>query len=92
MKTPYEYSESWFICATKVKNVIFLCAFYTNQKKRKLQQPLTEREKRFEYWGFKFEQFLLTGINHTRFYFYFYFLFMSILKISEYSYSHTLHS
>lgn len=62
MRTPYEYSEGWRICATNVKNIIFLCAFYTDEKKQKMQQNVTEKDHRFEYWGFKFEQCVLSGI------------------------------
>lgn len=61
MRTPYEKQEDWFISAVKIKNVIFLCSFYTDDKKAKIQAGRTQREEHFEYWGRKFEQYMLTG-------------------------------
>ncbi|XP_065199568.1 decapping and exoribonuclease protein-like isoform X2 [Planococcus citri] len=60
MKTPFEYKDGWRICASKFRNFIFLCAFYTDEKKDLLAKPPTPRQQRFEYWGYKFEQYLLT--------------------------------
>lgn len=57
----YEQQEGWLICATKVNSLIFLCAFNTEEKKLALQRGKTPKEKLFEYWGRKFEQYLLTG-------------------------------
>lgn len=61
MKSPFEYRDGWRICASKFKNFIFLCAFYTDEKKELLARPPSPRTQRFEYWGYKFEQYLLTG-------------------------------
>lgn len=60
MSTPYESQEGWIICATKVKNTIYLCAFDT-EKKKKDKQNVSEKLKTFQSWGYKFEQFLLAG-------------------------------
>lgn len=65
MKTPYEEKEGWLVCATKVKNLIFLCAFHTDEKKKQIQVGQTDREKRFEYWGYKFEQYMLAGLKYV---------------------------
>lgn len=61
MRTPYENQEDWLISAVKIKNVIFLCSFYTDDKKAKIQAGKTKQEEHFEYWGRKFEQYVLTG-------------------------------
>lgn len=73
MRTPYEQQEDWFIIATKLKNLIFLCAFYTAEKKHKLRIGRTQKEKLFEFWGYKFEQYMLSGEN-------FFFLFHIYIK------------
>lgn len=62
MKSPFEYRDGWRICASKFKNFIFLCAFYTEEKKELLSKPPTLRTQRFEYWGYRFEQYLLTDL------------------------------
>lgn len=58
--TPYEKQDPWKIVAILYKGSIYLCARDTqDQIKRKLN--ITEQEKRFTSWGFKFEQYLLSG-------------------------------
>lgn len=63
MKTPYQKQDDWRICGTKVGSAIFLCPFFTDTKKnqRKLNQLSEDRKN--EYMGFKFEQYLLSGIT-----------------------------
>lgn len=59
-KTPFEEQDGWIICAAKFEGTIYLCAFDTEEaKKRKANE--TPREKMMCSWGYKFEQFTLTG-------------------------------
>lgn len=59
--TPYENREPWKIVVLLHKGNIYLCARDTEEKiNRKIN--MTEREKQFTSWGYKFEQFLLSGI------------------------------
>lgn len=59
--TPYENREPWKIVAILYKGNIYLCARDTEEKlHRKLN--MTERDKQFTSWGYKFEQFLLSGM------------------------------
>lgn len=60
MCTPYEFRESWIVLATKYKGTIYLCAKETDKKvDERLNQ--TANMKTILSYGFKFEQFLLTG-------------------------------
>ncbi|CAB3237291.1 unnamed protein product [Arctia plantaginis] len=57
--TPYENRESWKIVAILHKGNIYLCARDTDDKiNRKLN--MTDRDKQFTSWGYKFEQYLLS--------------------------------
>lgn len=60
MCTPYEHRDSWIILATKYKGTIYLCAHET-EKQIQEKQNQTETTKRIFSYGFKFEQFILTG-------------------------------
>ena len=60
MCTPYEKNEDWIICATKWKGTIFLCAKET-ERKRLSNEQMTDRDKQFSSWGFKFEQYMSSG-------------------------------
>lgn len=60
MCTPYEKDEDWIICATKWKGTIFLCASETRRKRLKREQ-MTDKQKQFMSWGFKFEQYMSSG-------------------------------
>lgn len=57
MCTPYEKNEDWIICATKWKGTIFLCAKET-ERKRISKEQMTDRDKQFSSWGYKFEQYM----------------------------------
>lgn len=59
MCTPYERRTSWIILATRYKGTIYLCAKDTPEKLHEEAQQ-TEQQKRFCYYGFKFEQHVLT--------------------------------
>lgn len=58
--TPYENQEPWKIVAVLFKGNIYLCARETDYKKER-RQNITEREKLFTSWGYKFEQYMLSG-------------------------------
>jgi hypothetical protein len=60
MCTPYEMNDDWIICATKWKGIIFLCARET-EKKRLYKAQLSERDRQFTSWGYKFEQYMSSG-------------------------------
>jgi RAT1-interacting protein len=60
MCTPYEKNEDWIICATKWKGTIFLCAKET-ERKRLSKEQMTDRDKQFASWGYKFEQYMSSG-------------------------------
>ncbi|XP_055624288.1 decapping nuclease DXO homolog [Toxorhynchites rutilus septentrionalis] len=59
MCTPYEKKTSWIILASKYKGTIYLCAKDTPEKELD-EANQTEQQKRFCYYGFKFEQYILT--------------------------------
>lgn len=60
MCTPYEKDEDWIICATKWKGTIFMCARETDRK-RLYREQMTDKQKQFMSWGYKFEQYMSSG-------------------------------
>lgn len=58
--TPYENNEPWRIVATLHRGNIYLCALDTQEKIERVSK-MTDKEKRFTTWGYKFEQFILSG-------------------------------
>lgn len=58
--TPYENREAWKIVVILHKGSIFLCARDTDEKKHS-KQSMTEKDKMFTSWGYKFEQYMLSG-------------------------------
>lgn len=60
MCTPYENRDSWIILATKFNGTIYLCALETDEKKHE-RLNMTESTKKILSYGFKFEQYMLTG-------------------------------
>lgn len=60
MKTAYDEREGWIICAAKWKGTIYLMAFDTEAEKFEILNQ-TEKDLQFSSWGFKFEQYILTG-------------------------------
>lgn len=60
MCTPYEPKTNWIVLATRYRGTIYLCAKDTTQKLLE-EANQTEQQKRFCYYGFKFEQHVLTG-------------------------------
>lgn len=65
MCTPYENRDPWIILATKFMNTIYLCALETDSKKHERLNE-NEKTKRVFSYGFKFEQFMLTGNELTQ--------------------------
>lgn len=64
MCTPYEHRDPWIILATKFKGTIYLCA---QETEKQIQERLnrTDVSKQILSYGFKFEQFILTGMQFT---------------------------
>lgn len=48
------------ICATKHKSIIYLCAFDTDDSTHR-RESATERDKVMSSWGYKFEQYMVSG-------------------------------
>lgn len=65
MCTPYENREKWMIMATRYKGNIYLCAEETDEKQANREQ-MTEKDKLFCSYGFKFEQYLLSDHPNAR--------------------------
>lgn len=60
MCTPYEFRDGWTLIATKWKGNIYLCELKTEKDVLK-QQTETEQSKKICSYGFKFEQFVMSG-------------------------------
>lgn len=60
MCTPYEFRDGWTLLATKWKGNIYLCELETEEDKIK-RQSQTEESKRICSYGFKFEQYMMSG-------------------------------
>lgn len=61
MCTPYEGRDPWTILATKYKGTIYLCALETEERKMERLRENEMTERIFSY-GFKFEQYMMTGL------------------------------
>lgn len=60
MCTPYEDKDGWCILATRFGDTIYLCALETDQARRE-RETRPESMKRILSYGFKFEQYIMTG-------------------------------
>lgn len=60
MCTPYENRDPWIILASKFMGTIYLCALETEHKNFG-RLNATDSTKRVLSYGFKFEQYMLTG-------------------------------
>lgn len=58
--TPYENREPWKIVAILHKGNIYLCARDTEEKLIQ-KRNMTEQDQKFTSWGYKFEQYMLSG-------------------------------
>ncbi|XP_058466635.1 decapping nuclease DXO homolog [Malaya genurostris] len=65
MCTPYERKTPWIVLASRYKGTIYLCAEDTPEKLQE-EATLTEQQKRFCYYGFKFEQHVLTDEPNSK--------------------------
>lgn len=63
MITPYEHHESWIILATNYKGTLYLTSEETDEQTEEVENR-TETDKAILSYGFKFEQFLLSGKMH----------------------------
>lgn len=59
--SPYEHREGWIICATKFRGTIYLCAFETQEKKKR-RQHATDKDKLAMFWGRKFEHYVTSDV------------------------------
>uniref|UniRef100_A0AAG5DDR3 Decapping nuclease n=1 Tax=Anopheles atroparvus TaxID=41427 RepID=A0AAG5DDR3_ANOAO len=57
--TPYEWKTGWIVQAIRYRGTIYLCEKATEEK-LEAERSETEQQKRFCYYGFKFEQHILT--------------------------------
>ncbi|XP_026764261.1 decapping and exoribonuclease protein-like [Galleria mellonella] len=62
--TPYENKEPWKIVVILYKGNIYMCARDTEESYTR-KHNMTEKDKRFTSWGYKFEQFLLSDNPDT---------------------------
>lgn len=60
MCTPYENRDGWIILATKYRRTIYLCARKTDEERLKRMHE-TKRMRRIFSYGFKFEQYMMSG-------------------------------
>lgn len=58
--TPYENKEPWKIVVLLFKGNIYLCARDTEEQSNR-KNNMTGDEKKFTSWGYKFEQYMLSG-------------------------------
>lgn len=63
MCTPYEHKDAWIILATKYKGTIYLCALDTEKQIQDRTNQSATQTRIFSY-GFKFEQYILSGKSH----------------------------
>lgn len=59
--SPYENNEPWKIVAVLYKGDIYLCKRKTEEQLQKVLN-MTPKDKMFSSWGFKFEQYMLSGM------------------------------
>ncbi|KFB35549.1 hypothetical protein ZHAS_00002411 [Anopheles sinensis] len=58
--TPYEWKTGWIVQAMRYRDTIYLCEKPTAEK-LEAERNETEQQQRFCYYGFKFEQHILTS-------------------------------
>ncbi|XP_050072815.1 decapping nuclease DXO homolog [Anopheles maculipalpis] len=58
--TPYDWKTPWIVQAIRYRGTIYLCEKPTPDKLAS-ERNETEQQKRFCYYGFKFEQYILTA-------------------------------
>lgn len=60
MKLPYEHYDELFVCAIKMKGVIYMCSFESEAQREK-EETMTGQYLNAAKQGLKFQQFLLSG-------------------------------
>ena len=59
--SPYEDKDDWLLGATKYKGTIYIAQFPTERRVKDVQNRKYFQKKMCS-WGFKFEQYLTTGM------------------------------
>ncbi|KAH6928352.1 hypothetical protein HPB50_014911 [Hyalomma asiaticum] len=60
--TAYEMREDWLLAACRFRGSIYLCAFETDsERKRRLEDAADPRRDRMSFWGYKFEQYMVSA-------------------------------
>ncbi|GAU96106.1 hypothetical protein RvY_07596 [Ramazzottius varieornatus] len=63
MTTPYSQSDrwnnGWIICVCKIDGILYLSSFENDAAAAK-RLGQSQQDSKFEYWGFKFEQYMTT--------------------------------
>lgn len=54
--------EEWSVAATKYKGSVYLCAI----DQKEIMYCSQQEQNKFCSWGYKFEQYMLTGISAFR--------------------------
>jgi len=57
LNTPYEQRDPWIIRVTRWRGTIYLLQEQTDEEKEK-KKRMTDRDRKFTYWGYKFEHYL----------------------------------
>lgn len=61
LNVPHGSYDGFIISASKFQGNIYLCVFDTKEKILKERGMLDNDDYKFLYWGFKFEQFVVSG-------------------------------
>ncbi|XP_077540693.1 decapping and exoribonuclease protein-like [Haemaphysalis longicornis] len=60
--TAYEAKEDWRVAACRHRGTVYLCAFETDaERQRRLDEEACPRRQRMSYWGYKFEQYMVSA-------------------------------
>lgn len=57
LNTPYEQRDPWIIRVTRWRGTVYLLQEKTIAEKER-EKNMTERDKKFTYWGYKFEHYM----------------------------------
>ena len=64
LTTPYERRDGWIIAVTLYNDTYYMCEFDTEELLNAKENKST-REKHMAYWGYKFEQYLTSGLYNV---------------------------
>merc|ERR1719285_888607 len=62
MNTPYEKSQAWITRIMRWKDTFFFCEVLTDEDRNQFRTK-NEKDQRFTYWGYKFEDYLTRKQN-----------------------------